>query len=58
VDQGSEDKFLKEQLMPEKLEAAAKACDFPLRLRYQAGYDHSYYFVSSFIEDHLRFHFT
>lgn len=58
VDQGTEDKFLKEQLQPEKLEAAAKAAGFPLKMRYQAGYDHSYYFVASFIEDHLRFHFT
>jgi len=49
VDQGTEDKFLKEQLMPEKLESRVK-------LRMQSGYDHSYYFVSSFIEDHLRFH--
>jgi S-formylglutathione hydrolase len=49
VDQGTEDKFLKEQLMPEKLESQVK-------LRMQSGYDHSYYFVSSFIEDHLRFH--
>jgi S-formylglutathione hydrolase len=58
VDQGSEDKFLKDQLMPEKLEEAAKAVEFPLKLRYQSGYDHSYYFVSTFIEDHLRFHFS
>ena len=56
VDQGTEDKFLKEQLMPEKLEEAARATDYPLKLRYQKGYDHSYYFVASFIEDHLRFH--
>jgi S-formylglutathione hydrolase len=49
VDQGTEDKFLKEQLMPEKLESRVK-------IRMQSGYDHSYYFVSSFIEDHLRFH--
>lgn len=56
VDQGLEDKFLKDQLMPEKLEAAAKKVEFPLRVRYQKGYDHSYYFVSTFIEDHLRFH--
>lgn len=56
VDQGSEDKFIKVDLMPEKLEAAAKSVEFPLKLRYQAGYDHSYYFVSTFIEDHLQFH--
>jgi len=57
VDQGSADKFLQTDLMPEKLVAAAKKSDFPLRLRMQEGYDHSYYFVSTFIEDHLRFHF-
>jgi len=56
VDQGTEDKFLKDQLMPEKLEEAAKDVEFPLKLRYQKGYDHSYYFVATFIEDHLRFH--
>lgn len=57
VDQGMEDKFLKEQLMPEKLEAVAKSLEFPLKLRMQTGYDHSYYFVSTFIEEHLRFHY-
>ncbi len=56
VDQGGADEFLREQLMPEKLEAAAKAKDYPLELVVHEGYDHSYYFVSSFIEDHLRFH--
>lgn len=56
VDQGTEDKFLKDQLMPEKLEEAAKNVEFPLKFRYQKGYDHSYYFVATFIEDHLRFH--
>lgn len=57
IDQGTEDKFLKEQLMPEKLETLAKTLDWPVRLRMQVGYDHSYYFVSSFIGEHLRFHF-
>lgn len=56
VDQGLEDKFLKDQLMPEKLEEAARKVEFPLKLRYQSGYDHSYYFVATFIEEHLRFH--
>lgn len=57
VDQGSEDNFLKEgQLLPEKLEAAAKQADYPMTLRYQEGYDHSFYFISSFIAEHLRFH--
>jgi S-formylglutathione hydrolase len=56
VDQGEGDDFLQEQLKPELLSAAAKASGFPLKLRLQEGYDHSYYFIASFIEDHLRFH--
>lgn len=56
VDQGDADNFLEEQLKPEVLEAAAKQSDYPLTLRMQAGYDHSYYFISSFIAEHLRFH--
>lgn len=56
VDQGADDKFLAEQLKPELLEQACRAADFPLRLRRQPGYDHSYYFISTFIDDHLRYH--
>ncbi|MEZ9538826.1 S-formylglutathione hydrolase [Shewanella sp. 10N.286.51.B8] len=56
VDQGTEDNFLVEQLKPESLIEAAKAQQYPLTLRMQEGYDHSYFFISSFIEDHLRFH--
>lgn len=56
VDQGDADDFLTEQLKPETLEAAAKSCNYPLELRLHHGYDHSYYFIASFIEDHLRFH--
>jgi S-formylglutathione hydrolase len=56
VDQGLADDFLTEQLKPELLEAVAKANDYPLELRRHEGYDHSYYFIASFIEDHLRFH--
>jgi|TARA_R110001599_G_scaffold76833_1_gene209840 S-formylglutathione hydrolase len=56
VDQGEGDNFLAEQLKPEVLEAAAKTNDYPLELRRHDGYDHSYYFIASFIEDHLRFH--
>ncbi len=56
VDQGDADDFLSRELKPEALAAAATASDYPLELRYQAGYDHSYYFIASFIEDHLRFH--
>ena len=56
VDQGEADNFLAEQLKPEVLVAAASASDYPLELRSHEGYDHSYYFIASFIEDHLRFH--
>jgi len=56
VDQGGADDFLAEQLKPETLEAAAKVNGYPLTLNIHQGYDHSYYFISSFIEQHLRFH--
>jgi S-formylglutathione hydrolase len=56
IDQGDRDDFLATQLKPETLEAAAKAAKHPLTLRRQPGYDHSYYFIASFIEDHLRHH--
>ena len=57
VDQGEADNFLEEeQLLPQNLIAAAEVHDSPLELRMQAGYDHSYYFISSFIEEHLAFH--
>ena len=56
VDQGSADNFLANQLKPEMLEAACASADIPLTLRRQEGYDHSYYFIASFIEDHLRYH--
>lgn len=56
VDQGRADNFLEEQLKPERLLAAAKQNNYPLELNYREGYDHSYYFIASFIEDHLRFH--
>ncbi len=56
VDQGDADNFLAEQLKPELLaEACAKAC-IPLELRMQPGYDHSYYFISTFMADQLRWH--
>ena len=58
VDQGGADDFLAEELKPEVLEAAAKASGYPLELAIHEGYDHSYYFISSFIEEHLRFHAT
>lgn len=56
VDQGEADNFLKEQLKPEALKAACDAAGHPLELRLQPGYDHSYFFIASFIEDHLRHH--
>jgi S-formylglutathione hydrolase len=56
VDQGLADNFLNEQLKPESLEAAAKASNYPLDLNLHEGYDHSYYFISAFIAEHLRFH--
>ena len=56
VDQGSDDPFLEEQLKPELLAAAAGESGLPLELRYHEGYDHGYYFISTFIEDHLRHH--
>ncbi|WP_329604923.1 S-formylglutathione hydrolase [Spartinivicinus ruber] len=56
VDQGSADKFLSEQLKPEALTKACKDNNFSLTLRMQPGYDHSYFFITSFIEDHLRYH--
>ncbi|MDZ4357090.1 MAG: S-formylglutathione hydrolase [Variovorax sp.] len=56
VDQGLEDKFLAEQLHPHLLEAACRAAGQPLTLRRHIGYDHGYYFVQSFIADHLKHH--
>ncbi|GAB3091280.1 S-formylglutathione hydrolase [Aestuariicella hydrocarbonica] len=56
VDQGDADNFLVEQLKPELLQQACDAAGVPLTLRLQPGYDHSYFFIASFIEDHLRFH--
>ena len=56
IDQGEADRFLEEQLRPELFEDACAAAGQPLLLRRQAGYDHSYYFIASFIEDHLRWH--
>jgi len=56
VDQGLADKFLAEQLSIDTFEAACHAAGQPLTLRRHAGYDHGYYFIASFVEDHLRFH--
>jgi S-formylglutathione hydrolase len=56
VDQGEADSFLAAQLRPELLEAACAEAGIPLTLRIQPGYDHSYYFISTFMADHLRWH--
>ena len=57
VDQGLADKFLIEnQLLPEAFEAACAKAGQPLTLRRQSGYDHGYYFIQSFMDDHLRHH--
>jgi len=56
VDQGDTDEFLRKQLRPELLEAACQAAGHPLTLRRHAGYDHSYYFIASFIADHFAHH--
>jgi S-formylglutathione hydrolase len=56
VDVGDADPFLNEQLRPELLERACAKANIPLKLRRQSGYDHSYYFVSTFMDDHLRWH--
>jgi S-formylglutathione hydrolase len=56
VDQGTADSFLDSQLKPHLLAAACEQAGIPLTLRLQEGYDHSYFFIASFVEDHLRWH--
>ena len=56
VDQGLADEFLENQLRPELLREACEAAGHPLELRLQPGYDHSYYFIASFIGEHLAHH--
>ena len=56
VDQGGADSFLSEQLKPELLAAAAETAGQKLTMRMQPGYDHSYFFMASFIDDHVAFH--
>lgn len=56
VDQGDADDFCAEQLQPELLQQAAQDSGYPLTLRMQPGYDHSYFFIASFIGDHIEFH--
>jgi S-formylglutathione hydrolase len=56
IDQGDADSFLTDQLKPELLQAAADAAGQPITIRIQPGYDHSYFFMTSFIADHVAFH--
>jgi S-formylglutathione hydrolase len=56
VDQGTSDRFLETQLKPELLQVACAEAGVPLTLRMQDGYDHSYFFIATFTEDHLRHH--
>jgi S-formylglutathione hydrolase len=56
VDQGEADNFLKKELQPHRLERACAEAGIDLTLRMRPGYDHSYYFISTFMEDHLRWH--
>ena len=58
VDQGEADPFLEEQLRPHLLDEACRAAGIPLTLRRQTGYDHSYFFIATFMQDHLRWHKT
>ena len=56
IDQGTDDEFLKEHLRPEIFDIACQKMGQNLTLRMQEGYDHSYYFIASFIEDHMKWH--
>jgi S-formylglutathione hydrolase len=56
IDQGTNDEFLDKHLKPENFVKACKKAGQKLELRMQEGYDHSYYFISSFLEDHIKFH--
>ncbi|SFZ76605.1 S-formylglutathione hydrolase [Chitinimonas taiwanensis] len=56
IDQGLNDPFLAQQLLPERFEAACALAQQPLTLRRHAGYDHGYYFISSFMADHIAHH--
>ena len=56
IDQGANDQFLVEQLMPQKFEAACEEAKQPLTVKWRDGYDHGYYFISTYITNHLRHH--
>jgi S-formylglutathione hydrolase len=56
IDQGTADSFLEKQLMPEVFEQACAQAGQALTVRMQPDYDHNYYFISTFVEDHIRHH--
>lgn len=56
IDQGLADPFLERELKPQLFEAACDEAGYPLTLRRHAGYDHGYYFIATFVADHLRHH--
>jgi S-formylglutathione hydrolase len=56
IDIGTADSFLERELRPELLEAACQAAGLPVTLNRREGYDHSYYFISTFMADHIRWH--
>jgi S-formylglutathione hydrolase len=56
IDQGTDDQFKEKYLLPEKFVEACQKSSFPVELRMQKGYDHSYYFIMTFLEDHFKYH--
>lgn len=56
IDQGTDDEFLKDQLMTNELQSICEAKNYPLDLRMREGYDHSYHFIATFIGEHIRYH--
>jgi S-formylglutathione hydrolase len=56
IDQGLDDEFLSKELFTDEFENTLNQADYPVKIRRQSGYDHSYFFISTFIEDHLAFH--
>ena len=56
IDQGTDDNFKDKYLWPEKFIEACDQAAFPIQVRLQEGYDHSYYFIMTFLEDHFKYH--
>ena len=56
IDQGTSDNFLANQLLPDNFKKAAGDANYPVNVRMQNGYDHSYYFISTFMKHHIQFH--